>query len=233
MRLGRPVAFSATLLLVASVLSGCLGPAQLTALEAQESADPVAMEWDPEARLIFAAGLEGRVDNEMLRDMLRSGAGFQEMGFETLSEEDEQGVPYWDRIEEDGQPGNGKMELWVLHYAVEGSDGELVLLVDRDGEILHEEQRSESPYDEPVGAYEVDSDRAMRTAKRASGELRGLLDSDNLIVGSGLLLDPSHGGPVWTISGLGGDVTGVQGAVVQVDAVTGDVIHKEGETFRE
>ncbi len=231
MRFGRISAWVVLSLLLATALAGCLGPAQVTASEAQASADPAAARWDPDARLIFAAGLEGRVDNEMLRDMLRSGAGFEDMGFETLSETDDDGEPYWDRIEEDGQPGNGKLELWVFHYAAADSESELVLLVDRDGEVLIEEERAGSSFDEPVGDYQVDSDRAMRTAKRTSLELRQVLDASNMIVGSGLLVDPTHGGPVWTISGFGGDMRSVQGAVVQIDAMTGDVIHEEGESF--
>lgn len=229
MRRVPPVCLLLILLVGIAPLAGCLGPAQATAQEAQRATDPRVHELDPDAQLVFAAGLEGRVQSETLRDMLGD-SWFDGLGFETI-DENGTGVSYWDRIEQDGDVGDGKSELWILHYLSGDKEREYVHLVDRDGKTLHQEERESSGYTQGVGDYAWDSDRAMRAAKQANPDLRDTLESSNLIVGTGLLMDGDHGGPVWTISAMGGDLQGFRGAFVQVDARNGEVIGSDSESF--
>lgn len=218
------------LFLCGVLLSGCLGPGQATAMEAQALGDHLAIEWDPDSVLVFAVGLEGRVDQEGLREVLRE-HWFEDFGFGSFSSSNESDGDWWQRLERDPVPGNGKAELWALHYLSGDGERELVLLLGRDGEVVVENERSVFEHDSPVGEYVWDSDRAMRVAKQASPELRAVMEAPNMLVGSGLLFDEAHGGPVWTFGGIGGGFTGFAGAVVQVDASTGEVLLVEGDAW--
>jgi hypothetical protein len=229
MRLSLGQGLLPVFLLAALLLGGCLGSAPLSAMEAQEATDRYMAEQDPSMVLVFAAGLEGRVQDEVLRDLLQE-SGFDHLDLEVPSSE-ETGLSYWDALEADPRPGDGRSALWVMVYGTEGGVEERVLLVDKAGEIVHEESRLATGMNIPLGGYEVDSDAAMGSAVEASGELASLLDAPNLIIGSGLVHDAAHGGPVWTISAIGGSLQGVGGAWVQIDAVSGDVLHQDGQSI--
>lgn len=232
MRLPRFVPLVAMVLLGAALLSGCLESSpQLTAMQARDEAASTAAAWDADAQLVFIVGLEGRATNDYLRDFLGNQL-FSEMGFEGFEETDADGTPHWERMESDTDPGNGRAELWLLHYKSPSQDGELVLLLDRDGNVLDRMNQTDPLEGQSVENFTVDSDEAVATAMTASDQLRETRESRNVFIGSALLYDPSHGGPVWTVTAIGGDLSGISGGVVQLDAITGDVIYTDGGSFR-
>lgn len=232
MRLPQILPLLGILVLAGAVLAGCLDASpQLTAMQAQDEAAAAADAWDVDAELVFIVGLEGRATNNHLRDFLGSQL-FAEMGFEGFEETDGEGTPHWERMESDRDPGNGKAELWLLHYTAAGQDEELVLLLDRDGNELDRMNHTGSPGGGSVENFTVDSDAAVATAMDESAELRETRESSNVFIGSALVFDPSHGGPVWTITAIGGDLDGIRGGVVQLDAVSGEVIYRDGGSFQ-
>ncbi len=233
MRLPKFAPILLILLFAGALVSGCLDATpQMTAMQARDEVATAAGEWDPQSELVFIVGLEGRASNQYLREFL-GGQLFAEMGFEGFEETDQEGKPHWERMESDSDPGNGKAELWLLHYTSPTRTDELVLLLDRDGNVLDRMNQTDAPSDGgSVANFTVDSDEAVATAMAASDELRETRESSNVFIGSALVFDPSQGGPVWTVTAIGGDLDGIRGGVVQLDAVSGEVLFTDGGSFQ-
>lgn len=193
------------LALAASMMAGCL-TAQATAQSLQPAADAKAQSWDRSARLVVITGMEGG-NAELIGQAAAMGG----------AEGD-----HWSRAQDDPEPGNGRAELWV--YTYRNDDGEyLVVVVDRDRQILDELELPAFMDFPAIGHYQVDSDRAMQIAMKEHEGLRDARDGDGFGVMSTLVRPDVDDNPLWVIMGGYGSMPSGGGGMVILDALNGEV----------
>lgn len=205
-------------LLLATALAGCTS-AQATASSLQVHADDRAADWDSEAQLVLILGTEGTFQ---MQNMIGQYDAFDSPELEEAARQD-----FWSRVEDDPDPGDGKAEFWL--YVYRGADDKhLIVVVDRDKKVLHEDEADGEDLGSPVGEYKVDSDRAMSIALEENDSLADAKDTDHFAFVAGLFRETADSNPSWLIAGGGGSSEGGGGGMIQIDAVTGDVLESQG-----
>lgn len=205
----------AALVVLAPALAGCLGTAGATAMEHESTAEDEARAWADEPRLIAIYGAEGS---------FQGAAGFVDASWSDEA--------HWEQAREDPDPGDGHAELWLYRYLAEDRPNTVYeVVVDKDGEVLAQQERERTAGDEPLGEVNLDSDDALEAAKEASDGLRQGLEADNYGVIAMLDDRQGYGNPTWTVAGGGGDRSGGGGGYAVVDAVTGEVLEVHGGGF--
>lgn len=200
-------------LLALPALAGCVGTAGATAMEHRSVAGEEASEWSQGASLVQIVGVEGSWN------MTTGFAG--SMG--------ESGEAYWDRAEDDPNPGNGHAEVWVYRFVDSGaSEAVFSVAVDESGEVLGVSEGERSSGMVALGEWSVDSDEAMEIALDMNSGLRDASQTENVGLVSVLYQEEDRENPVWRIAGGGGDASGGGGGSVLLDAVTGEVLESMG-----
>lgn len=216
----QAAAFLGCVLLLATTLAGCTSTSPSTAAALQGEADDRAQEWDSGAQLVLIVGTEGTFQMQGMMDQFEP---FDSPELEEAARQD-----FWERVEDDPEPGDGKAEFWL--YVYRGGDGEhLIVVVDRDEKIIYEDQAQEAEdLGSPVGEYSVDSDDAMRIALEANDELAGAAETEHFAFVAGLFRESAGTDPNWIVAGGGGSSEGGGGGMVRIDATTGDVLETQG-----
>lgn len=197
------------------LLAGCVGTAQATAMSTRTPADDAAKRWDPNAELVAVVGMEGSWGSS-------SGNPFGAWTSSGTSASD------WSRSSQDGKVGDGRCETWMYRYVSPTKSGAYVVIVDRDGKVTKEGPDKRKSDDVALGAWQVDSDRALEAAKNANAGLKQGVESANFGFVSILHRDDDYTNAVWLIAGGGGDSTGGGGGMAIVDAVNGAVLSSRG-----
>lgn len=193
------------LALAASTMAGCLS-AQATAQSLQPAAEAKAQSWDRSAELVVITGMEGQNAALLSQAAAMGGNG-----------------DHWERAEDDAEPGDGRGEVWA--YGYRNDDGEhLIVVVDRDREIL-EEMELPAFVDFPaIGHYQVDSDQAMEIAMNENEGLSEAREGDGFGVMATLARLDEDENPMWVIMGGFGSMQGEGGGgLVVIDALSGSV----------
>lgn len=205
------------LLALASLLAGCLqSEDDSTARATLPVAEADAKSWDRDARLVGIVGTEGRLPGG-----LHEGFGWYR-GPQTSSLAVPSSAP------SDSQVGDGRCEGWVYRFLAGDGRRVLSLFVWHNGTVLSRSVESARSDDRPVGAWRIDSDEAVRLAKRANGGLQKAAESQH--AGLVEILRPGTSGDAaeWLVAGGGGGENGGGGGQVLIDAVTGRVLSSQG-----
>lgn len=232
----------AALLLAAPVLAGCIGSAQATAMEEQDTAEDLAQDWDDDVQLVSIVGLEGNFpggawagmgdwdwDWDWDWDHARPGPSADAQASYTVQQSSAGSGDYWERAADDDDVGDGKCELWAYRFISPNKPGQAyVVVVDRDGELVHQGIEDKDGDDVPLGAWEIDSDEAADIALDANEGLRQGTSSEHYGIILVLGHDEDRGNAVWFIAGGGGDSSGGGGGMVILDGVTGEVYESQG-----
>jgi hypothetical protein len=187
------------LMLAMTGFAGCIeaisflstGDDEITAGENRDLADNAAAAWNPDAKLMGVFALE----NANTTDMFPS----------------------------DPDVGNGKAVLWFYGYAAKNGTEARAFQVSAAGEVqAMNESLGEVPTDvgEPIGAWEIDSDRAVEIA-RGNASFNSFAAAENTSMMEAL--GAEDGMTVWAI--MAGSETGQ--AIAIIDALTGDIIMVE------
>ncbi len=193
------------LALAASMLAGCLS-AQATAQSLEPAAEAKAQSWDRSAELVVITGMEGENAQLISQAAAMGGSG-----------------DHWERAQDDPDPGDGRSEIWA--YGYRNDDGEhLIVVVDRDREIVEEVELPEFLDLPAIGHYQVDSDQAMEIAMDENEALREARDGDAFGVMATLVRIEEDENPMWVIMGGFGSMQGDGGGgMVVIDALSGKV----------
>lgn len=200
----------ASLAVAASLLvAGCVGTAAAaSAKDNKGAADAAAKAWDPNAQLAQIVGVEGTL-GAALSLMGVSGAG--DFG----SARDDQNV------------GDGLAEVWAYRYVAPSKAQAYVVVVGKDGGVTRQGTEAKRAEDRPLGAWEIDSDDALRVALDANEGLRNGVGRGLFGVVS-VLHQEGGANAVWLVAGGGADASGGGGGHVLLDALTGKVLSSEG-----
>ncbi len=212
------------LLLATTALAGCLETApvalvgqdgQITAMQAANHGEDVALEWQDDAELLALGAIESTESKE---PWFHSNASTWNMSA-------------------DPNVGDGEAPAWGLAYVSESTQQALGFVVWANGNITHRQSEDYDGDDEPLRAWEVDSDDALEAA-RSNATFRDLeegMGEERTYTYSLFQMDdedrnesadegpwkPSEEGTVWMIMVWGG---GSSGGMAFVDATTGDVL---------
>lgn len=198
------------LLAATAALAGCLGTAAATAMQTRDEADAAAKRWDKGAMLAQVVGVEGS------SSLAGLAAAYGASGDHSRGADDE-------------EIGDGRCEVWVYRYVASAKPKAFVVVVDREGNVLRAGEETRTREDAtPLGAWSIDSDRALEIAKDASAGLRDGAGKDHFALASVLRHAPGARHATWTIAGGGGDMSGGGGGVVEIDAVDGRVLSAHG-----
>lgn len=219
-------------LLAAAPLAGCI-TAQATAMQYQDAAHARAQEWDNRAELAQIVGVEGQFEAAMSDGSWGGSGGYGGWGSwggssDARVQSSHGDAAFWDRAKDDPNVGDGRAEFWVYTFVAEGRDEKFIIVVDQDGEVLHNGTETREDEDVPVGTWNVDSDRALQIAKDNNEGIRRGTDSDNFGLVMVLDREPDQDHARWLVVGGGGDASGGGGGIVVIDAVTGEVESSQG-----
>lgn len=216
-------------------LAGCIGTAQASAMEMRDPAQDLAEDWDSQATLVGVLGLEGGgglmgfLQEDGWDDWSWDWDGHTshhagDGAFHVQSSDD-----HWARAADDDSIGDGKCEVWAYRFISPSQPGKVyVVVLDRDGELLHDEVDDRESQDEPLGNWEIDSDEAAEIALDVNEGLRRGTNSEHYGIMLALGQDEEYASPTWFIAGGGGDASGGGGGFVVIDAVTGEVRMSQG-----
>ncbi|MFA5860598.1 MAG: hypothetical protein WDA16_02780 [Candidatus Thermoplasmatota archaeon] len=163
-------ALGAVITMLSMGFAGCLAPSEflnassskdeITAMENKDLADNAAKAWSPNAKLGGVFGLE----------LSNASSGRDDGDFPL-----------------DPNVGNGKAPAWIFVYWDE--DTTRVFRVTADGRVKVENNTDASTPDDakPLGAWNVDSDKALKTA-RTNATFADALKGDNATVAEGIVL---------------------------------------------
>jgi hypothetical protein len=209
------------LLLMATALAGCTEAPTATASQLRPTADSHAADWHEGAALVMVVGSEGTFEMQNLLGHFGSGAADSDGMQEALA------ADFWSRIQEDPEPGDGRGMFWLYVYRGDGDD-HLVVVVDKDREVLYSDVVQGSDLGEPIGSFTVDSDEAMQIARAQNTHLEQATTTGSFGFVISLFKESPGDNPAWLVAGGGGSVEGGGGGIVILDAVTGEVLENEG-----
>lgn len=214
-------ALLAGLLLLATALAGCTS-AQATASQLQAQADERASDWDDEPELLLIVGTEGNIAMQSMMGAY----GFE--GADAPAVQEAAAQDFWDRVEDDPEPGDGKGELWLYVYRNAEGTNHLLVVVDRDRKIIYEDETDGTDLGYAVGTYNIDSDQAVTIAMEANEHLGDAMEADNFGFVIALMREAPQDNPFWIVAGGGGGPEGGGGGYVKLDAKSGDVLETQG-----
>lgn len=247
---GRLAAVALAALVAAPALAGCLGSAQASAMEQQDTAHDRAKEWDADAQLAFVIGIEGDFAT-MMGGGNWSGSGWGGSGSGSgwggswadarrpAPTHDQEGETqqdssssYWSRAKEDDSRGDGRAVLWMyLFVSPNKPNTAFKVVVNEEGEIVETSEEDRGGDLAPLGEWSVDSDEAAQIAVENNDGIRSAKNSDHYSFMYMLDDRDDHPNPVWGIAAAGGDESGGGGGYVEIDAKTGEVLSSEGGSY--
>lgn len=201
----------APLVALAILLPGCVGSAAASAVEAMSVADAAARAWDEDAELAQALAYEGSFPVALLMQYAEHRMG---------SADD------FERAKADRRVGDGLAEVWAYRYVATGKETSYLVVVDRDDNVLREEELPLRDEDAPLGAWTLDSDDAVAIAFSENAYLAKGLEHDNFAIFA--VLHSEEGTPEWLVAGGGAGGGSMVGGFVRLDAQTGKVLASEG-----
>lgn len=208
-----------SLVATAFALSGCIGTAAATAVEAQKAAQSKAQAWNPNAQLAGIMGIEGTFNMGWM-------AGYM-MSMSTQGDHASASA-HFEASDEDKKVGDGRCLVWAYRWVAPGVPG-YYMVVEKEKKVVFEGY-VENPSDAavPLGDFKVDSDDALRIAKEANEGFRRGVESEHFGLVERLNKDAGHEHPEWIVAGGGGSSQGAGGGMVRIDAVTGLVLENQG-----
>lgn len=208
-RLRLSLLLAALALVAAPALAGCIGTAVATsAKEHKSAADAAAQAWSADARLAQIVGVEGTLGAAMSMFGAGPAGDFEAAG-------------------DDESVGDGKAEVWVYRYVAASKAQSYVVVVNKEGDVVRQGTEAKDADDRPLGAWELDSDEAIRVALEANEGLRRGVEGTLFGVVS-VLHQEAGSNAVWLVAGGGAGNAGGGGGHVIVDALTGKVLSSEG-----
>jgi hypothetical protein len=228
------VPFVAASLLLAGLLGlpGCLEGevGLLTAKDARSDADDAAEDWQEDAALVSAFGMEaGREAREEMASLL---GGRDEPGSEGQIPDEERAMLAAVAGAEDDIPGDGKAPLWVFSYVSEDAEATIEVGVTGEGVVFTHEGDGGGEDEgfglfgsRPVSGWRIDSDDGADVAREDSGFEQAVQDPGVLAM---TFLVQGEEAPIWLFgAGSSDGDSDDDESFVAVDAATGEAIDAE------
>lgn len=217
----RKVVAVAMLVALTGSLAGCLdddGAAFFSAMDGRAQAEAEATGADETATLVGVAGVETAED-------------LSDSGFEGLQELIDALVP-----RQDDTLGDGLLGAWLYSFRTDGSDELHHVVVDAVDGVTHDFQAGAdgigllNAVGEPIGAWEIDSDAATRSAE-GDAEWVEALDGGPLGVGYALAQYNGSDASVWSAYAMADNGSEEHDARVVVDGVDGSLLDTDASDF--
>lgn len=214
-----------SLLFVAALsLSGCIGTAAASAMEAQSPANEAARQWKPEAELNGVMGMEGTLHMEWMAAMM--------MQMAEPASDSSSTPPHFDEAEKDKRVGDGRSMVWAYRYIAPDTPGFFVVIEQDENVVYTKYINDDDQKGRSLGQWVIDSHEALRIAKEHNEGLREGVKGEQFGIMEKLERVETQEHATWIVAGGGAGPSGAGGGMVEIDAVNGAVLQNEGGFYR-